>query len=123
MKQTTNNKVIITTALTGNAIRRDKCPDLPYTPEEFAAEAVRCARAGASIIHIHVRTDEGVPTMDVNRFRECHDAMDEALAKEGLDAIINLSTGAVNTPDDVRWPHIEAIKPEICSYNPGTLNW
>lgn len=118
-----DKKVIITTAITGNAIKRDKCPSLPYTPEEFAAEAVRCARAGASIIHIHVRDDYGTPTMDVQRFRECHEAIDEALTAQGLDAIINLSTGAVGQPDDVRWKHIEELKPEICSFNPGTLNW
>ena len=124
MKQVmTNDKIIITSAITGNAIRRDKCPSLPYTPEEFAAEAVKCARAGASIIHIHVRDDNGVPTMSVDRFRACYEAIDDALTKEGLDMIINLSTGAVNTPEEVRWPHIAAIKPEICSYNPGTLNW
>ena len=116
-------KVIITTAITGNAIKRDKCPSLPYTPEEFAAESVRCARAGASIIHIHVRDDVGTPTMDVQRFRDCYTAIDEALTKEGLDCIINLSTGAVGQPDDVRWKHIADIKPEICSFNPGTLNW
>lgn len=117
------NKVIITTAITGNAIKRDKCPSLPYTPEEFAQEAVRCARAGAAMIHIHVRTDDGTPTMEVQRFRECYDAIDEALAKEGLDAIINLSTGAVGAPDEVRWKHIAEIRPEVCSFNPGTLNW
>lgn len=116
------NKLIVTAALCGNGTKKDKAPTVPYTAEELAKDAVACTKAGAAIIHIHVRDDEGNATMDTQKFIDAHSACRKALDKEGLDAILNLSTGGVGS-DELRTAHIEAIQPEMCSYNPGSINW
>ena len=117
-----NNKLIVTAALLGNGTTKEMNPAVPYTPEEIARDAVACVRAGASIIHIHVRDDQGRATMETQRFIDAHTAVAEALDREGLDAILNLSTGGIGS-DELRTAHIEAIRPEMCSYNPGSINW
>lgn len=117
-----NNKLIVTAALLGNGTTKEMNPAVPYTPEEIARDAVACVRAGASIIHIHVRDDQGRATMETQRFIDAHTAVAEALEREGLDAILNLSTGGLGS-DELRTAHIEAIQPEMCSYNPGSINW
>lgn len=117
-----NNKLIVTAALLGNGTTKEMNPAVPYTPEEIARDAVACVRAGASIIHIHVRDDQGRATMETQRFIDAHTAVAEALEREGLDAILNLSTGGLGS-DELRTAHIEAIRPEMCSYNPGSINW
>ncbi|MBQ9663025.1 MAG: 3-keto-5-aminohexanoate cleavage protein [Oscillospiraceae bacterium] len=117
-----NQKLIITAALLGNGTTKEMNPAVPYTPEEIARDAVACVKAGASIIHIHVRDDEGHASMETHRFAEAHSAVVDALEREGLDAILNLSTGGVGS-DELRTAHIETIKPEMCSYNPGSINW
>ena len=116
------NKLIVTAALVGNGTTKQMNPSVPYTPEEIAKDAVACVKAGAAIIHIHVRDDEGHPTMDTQRFIDTHTAVRKALNAEGLDAILNLSTGGKGS-DELRTAHIEAIQPEMCSYNPGSINW
>lgn len=117
-----NNKLIVTAALLGNGTTKAMNPAVPYTPEEIAKDAVACVKAGASIVHIHVRDDEGRPTMETQRFIDAHTAARKALDAEGLDAILNLSTGGQGS-DELRTAHIEAIQPEMCSYNPGSINW
>jgi len=117
-----DNKLIITAALVGNGTTKDKAPSVPYTADEIARDAVICAKAGAAIIHIHVRDDEGRPTMDTQRFINAHTAARKALNAASLDAILNLSTGGLGS-DELRTAHIEAVKPEMCSYNPGSINW
>jgi 3-keto-5-aminohexanoate cleavage enzyme len=117
-----NNKLIVTAALVGNGTTKEQNPAVPYTPDEIARDAVACAKAGAAIIHIHVRDDEGHATMDTQRFIDTYTAAREALNKAGLDAILNLSTGGQGS-DELRTAHIEALQPEMCSYNPGSINW
>lgn len=117
-----NNKLIVTAALVGNGTTKQMNPAVPYTAEEIARDAVACVKAGAAIIHIHVRDDEGRATMDTQRFIDAHTAVRKALDTEGLDAILNLSTGGMGS-DELRTAHVEAIQPEICSYNPGSINW
>ena len=95
-------KCIITAALTGGGTRKEMNPAVPYTAEEIAKDAVLCARAGAAIIHIHVRNEEGKQVNDVALFKAAKEQTEDALKKAGLDAIINLSTGGFYTPDDVR---------------------
>ena len=63
-------KTIITAALTGAVTPKSKCPALPITPREIAEDGVKCWKAGASILHLHMRDDEGHGTMDVAKFRE-----------------------------------------------------
>lgn len=116
------SKVVITAALVGNGTTKDKCPSVPYTAEEIARDAVACAKAGAAIIHIHVREADGKASMDTDLFAAAHAAAREALNKEGLDAVLNLSTGGMGS-DELRTAHIERIKPEMCSFNPGSINW
>ena len=61
--------VIITNSISGTVANRDQCPAIPYTPEEYAAEARRVVDEGGSMIHIHARTREGVPSYEVEDFR------------------------------------------------------
>lgn len=117
-----SNKIVITAALVGNGTTKEKAPTVPYTAEEIARDAVACAKAGAAIIHIHVRTPDGKATMDTQTFIDAHTAARAALDAAGLDAILNLSTGGTGS-DELRTAHIEAIQPEMCSYNPGSINW
>ena len=74
------DKVIITAALTGVLAIRQQSPYIPYTPDEIAAEARRCADAGASIVHIHARQDNGMPAYDV----ETYARIDEAVKRLSL---------------------------------------
>ena len=57
-----DDRVIVTCALTGVAANRDQCPAIPYTPVEIAEEARRAREAGAAIVHIHARADDGRPS-------------------------------------------------------------
>ncbi len=117
-----SNKLIVTAALLGNGTTKEMNPAVPYHAEEIAKDAVTCVRAGASIVHIHVRDDEGKATMETQKFIDAYEATKDALDKAGLDAIINLSTGGRGS-DELRTAHIEALRPEMCSYNPGSINW
>ena len=63
-------KVIITVAQTGAFHGKDANPNLPITPEEIAQSAYDCYNAGAAIVHIHVRDDEGKPSYDINKYHE-----------------------------------------------------
>ena len=56
-----SDPVILTNSISGAVANRDQCPAIPYTPEEYAAEARRAVEEGAAMIHIHARTPEGVP--------------------------------------------------------------
>ena len=74
-------KLIITAALCGAGTMKSQTPYVPVTPEEIAADAVACAKAGASVIHIHVRDDEGKNTMETERFCYVVNLVREELAK------------------------------------------
>ena len=63
-------KVIITAAITGAETTRESQPNLPVTPEELANSAYECYKAGASIVHLHVREDDGTPTQDPKIFKK-----------------------------------------------------
>ena len=118
----TDNRLIVSAALFGNGTTKEMNPATPYYPEEIAEDAVKCVRAGASILHLHARDKNGVPTLDPGCFRDNYEAVKDALKKEGLDAIVNLSTGGLGSTEE-RIEHIRQLKPEICSYNPGSINW
>ena len=88
-------KLIITAAICGAEVTKEHNPNIPYTVEEIGREAESAYKAGASIIHLHVRDDNGVPTQDKERFRQCI----EEIQKRCPDAIIQPSTGgAVGMP-------------------------
>lgn len=110
---------IITCAMSGVAANRDQCPAIPYTPEDYAAEARRAYDAGASVLHIHARYPDGRPSFRVEEYR----TITEAILAEVPDIVINLSTGAVGIPIEERVHHITALKPEIGALNMGSMNY
>lgn len=113
------SKTIITAALTGQVTPKSKNPNLPITPKEIAEDAIRVWKEGAAIVHLHMRTDEGVGTMDKERFKETVQRI-----KDNTDLVINLtSSGERQAPDERRIEHIVEIKPEMASFDVGTFNW
>ncbi|HNY63110.1 MAG TPA: 3-keto-5-aminohexanoate cleavage protein [Bacteroidales bacterium] len=112
-------KLIITAAICGAEVLKEHNPAVPYTIEELVREAKSAYDAGASIIHLHVRWDDGTPTQDKGRFKEAIDA----IKKEIPDIIIQPSTGgAVGMTDDERLQPTE-LKPEMATLDCGTLNF
>ena len=120
-------KLIITAALCGAGTMKSQTPYVPVTPEEIAADVVACAvavvKAGASVIHIHVRDDEGKNTMETERFCHVVNLVREELAKANLDAVLNLTSSGSKFSEDMRLAHLPILKPEMCSYDPGSMNW
>jgi 3-keto-5-aminohexanoate cleavage enzyme len=110
---------IITNSISGAVANRDQCPAIPYTPEEYAAEARRVVDEGASMIHIHARTPDGVPSYEVEDFR----AITEAILAEVDDVIINYSTGALGVPLEKRIEYLRALKPDVAALNMGSMNY
>ena len=110
---------IITCAMSGVAANRDQCPAIPYTPEDYAAEARRAADGGASVLHIHARYPDGRPSYRVEEYR----AITQAILAEVPDMIINFSTGAVGIPIEERVHQITALKPELGALNMGSMNY
>lgn len=114
----TNTPVIITCALTGVLANRDQCPHIPYTPKEIAQDAKRCYDAGATVVHIHGRTDDGAPTWDLNTFQEI------AAETRALSPIIlNFSTGTIDDDTTPQETIIREVRPEIAALNMGTMNY
>ncbi len=112
------NKVILTAALTGVAANRKQCPAIPYTPDEIAEEAYRCYQAGASVVHIHARENDGRPSHRVEVYKEILDK-----TRKKCDILINFSTGAIDVPKEDRIKHISELKPEIGALNMGSMNY
>ena len=112
-------KLIITAAISGAEVTKDHNPNVPYTVEEVGREAESAYKAGASIIHLHVRNDDGTPTQDKERFKAC---MDE-IKKRCPDVIIQPSTGgAVGMSDEERLQPTE-LGPEMATLDCGTVNF
>ncbi|MDY0078272.1 MAG: 3-keto-5-aminohexanoate cleavage protein [Bacteroidales bacterium] len=112
-------KLIITAAICGAEVLKEHNPAVPYTVEEMVREAKSAYDAGASIIHLHVRWDDGTPTQDKGRFEEIINAIKEEIH----DVIIQPSTGgAVGMTDDERLQPTE-LKPEMATLDCGTLNF
>ena len=111
--------VIITNSISGAVANRDQCPAIPYTPEEYAAEAKRAVDEGASMIHIHARTPDGVPSYEIEDFR----AITEAILAEVGDVVINLSTGAIGVPLEKRIAYLRELRPDVGALNMGSMNY
>ncbi|HHU22488.1 MAG TPA: 3-keto-5-aminohexanoate cleavage protein [Clostridiales bacterium] len=116
-------KIIITAALCGAGTTKKQTPYVPITPEEIAKDAVACAKAGAAIVHFHVRDEEGKNTMETERFVQVIELVREECAKANVDIVLNLTTSGAKFPEDMRLAHLPILKPEMCSYDPGTMNW
>lgn len=113
------DKLIITAAICGAEVLKEHNPAVPYTVEECVREARSAYDAGASIIHLHVRYDNGTPTQDKERFR----VIMEAIAHACPGVIIQPSTGgAVGMTNDERLQPTE-LNPEMATLDCGTLNF
>lgn len=132
-----NKNVILTCAVTGSGDSHLKHPNVPSTPRQIADSAIEAAKAGAAIVHLHVREADGTPSRKLEYYEETVDL----IRQSGVDMIINLTTGMggdyVEHPDDPtifgpgsdmispleRVKHIQKIKPEICTLDCGSFNY
>ncbi|AZQ68121.1 3-keto-5-aminohexanoate cleavage protein [Silicimonas algicola] len=140
MPLTMNRKVFITCAVTGSGGTQDRSPHVPRSPEQIAASAIDAARAGAAIVHCHVRDpDTGRPSRRVELYREVTDRIRDA----EVDVILNLTAGMggdmVFGPPEAPFPlneaatdmggaadrmaHVADCLPEICTLDCGTMNF
>jgi 3-keto-5-aminohexanoate cleavage enzyme len=110
---------VITCAVSGAVANKEQCPGIPYTPEEYAKEVRRARDAGAAMVHVHARTPEGIPTVEVEHYR----AITQAILAETPDIIVNFSTGWVGLPMAERVGHITRLRPEIGALNMGSMNY
>ena len=134
-----NREVFITCAVTGSGSTQDRSPHVPRSPKEIADSAIAAAKAGAAIVHCHVRDPEtGVPSRDPRMFREVTDRIRDA----STDVVLNLTAGMggdmvfgpVEAPLPVsngtdmagateRVQHVVECRPEICTLDCGTMNF
>ena len=113
-----SEKVIITCAVTGAETTRESQPALPVTPEEIASSAFEAWEAGAAVLHLHVRHDDGSPTQDVAVFRKAIE-----LVRSKCDIVIECTTGGAvgMTPEERLQP--VTLRPEMASLDCGTVNF
>ncbi|MEK9724725.1 MAG: 3-keto-5-aminohexanoate cleavage protein, partial [Rhodospirillaceae bacterium] len=133
-----NKKTILSCAVTGSAPTTDKNPAVPVTPKQIAQSAVEAWRAGAAIVHVHVRDPEtGAPSMALEHYR----GVVEGIRNSGSDVLINLTTGPGANfipgdddpldyqegtnfrPPTERVQHVEELRPPICSLDVATMNF
>ncbi|WP_428515079.1 3-keto-5-aminohexanoate cleavage protein [Roseovarius sp.] len=135
-----NREVFITCAVTGSGGTQDKSPHVPRSPQQIAESAIAAAKAGAAVVHCHVRDPEtGVPSRDVKMFRE----VTERIRDAEVDVVLNLTAGMggdmvfgdVENPlplkEDAtdmigateRVAHVAECRPEICTLDCGTMNF
>lgn len=114
-----DGKIVITCACTGAETTKAHNPALPTTPDEIAAAAEECAAAGAAILHLHVRDDEGRPTQSVARFRQAIEAI-----RRKTDIVVEITTGGAvgDSPEERLRPVVE-LEPEMASLDCGTVNF
>ena len=96
---------------------------MPITADEIAADVVACAKAGAAIAHLHVRDENGKNTMVTDKFIDVVTKVRKAIADEGLDVVLNLTTSGSAFSEELRVAHLPILMPEMCSYDPGSMNW
>jgi 3-keto-5-aminohexanoate cleavage enzyme len=114
-----DDPVIISCSISGVIANRDQCPAIPYTPEEYAAEARRAVDEGASQIHIHARKPDGTPSYEVEDFQ----AITEAILAEVGDVIVNYSTGAIGISMEKRIEYLRACRPDVAALNMSSMNY
>lgn len=135
-----NREVFITCAVTGSGATQDRSPHVPRSPKAIADSAIAAARAGAAVVHCHVRDPEtGAPSRDTELFREVTDRIRDA----ETDVVLNLTAGmggditfgGVDSPLPVdeagtdmagaaeRVAHVAQCRPEICTLDCGTMNF
>jgi len=134
-----NREVFITCAVTGSGATQDRSPHVPRSPKEIADSAIEAAKAGAAIVHCHVRDPEtGKPSRKVEYYREVTERIREA----EVDVVLNLTAGmggdiifgptenpmALSPATDMigasaRVEHVAECLPEICTLDCGTMNF
>ena len=114
-----DDPVVISCSISGVIANREQCPAIPYTPEEYAAEARRAVDEGASQIHIHARKPDGTPSYEVEDFG----AITEAILAEVGDVIVNYSTGAIGIPIAKRIEYLRELKPDVAALNMSSMNY
>lgn len=114
------NKVILTVAPTGAWPSKKDTPYVPLQPKEIADEVYACWKAGASVAHLHVRDDEDKSSMNYDKFVETVGYIRDT----DCDIVLNLTTsGQLGLEDEARMRHIIDLKPEMASYDCGSMNW
>ncbi len=109
---------VVTCALTGVLANRKQCAAIPYTPREIAEEARRAYDAGASVVHIHARRDDGSPTFSPETFAEIKREI-----RERCPVVLNFSTGTIAADVSEQCRYLEECRPEIGALNMGTMNY
>ena len=121
MDNVLKNKRIITVATTGAWPTKENTPNVPIEPEEIAEEVYNCWKAGAAVAHIHCRNDEGRAAMEFPKFQK---TVELIRAREDCDIVINLTTsGGVGLKEEDRIKPFYELKPDMASYDCGTMNW
>ena len=134
-----NREVFITCAVTGSGSTQDKSPHVPRSPQQIADSAIAAAKAGAAVVHCHVRDPEtGAPSRDLGYFRELTDL----IRASDVDVVLNLTAGMggdmvfggseqplpLTEGTDMagateRVAHVAECLPEICTLDCGTMNF
>jgi 3-keto-5-aminohexanoate cleavage enzyme len=112
--------LILTAAIVGAEVMRSDNPAVPYTAKELAQETKRCVDAGASIVHIHVRQEDGTPSQSHDLFSK---ALQEIIALCDPVPIVQFSTGGavgMSVPERIQ---ALSIRPEMCTLNTGSVNF
>ena len=113
----TSDKGIITCAMSGAVTTRAQYPAIPYTLQDYADEARRAYDAGAAIVHVHAREDDGTPSYSPERFAAIGDAI-----RGACPIILNFSTGTID-PEVKKAEHVRRYRPEIGALNMGSMNY
>jgi 3-keto-5-aminohexanoate cleavage enzyme len=114
-----DDPVVISCSISGVLANRDQCPAIPYTPQEYAAEARRAVDEGASQIHIHARKPDGTPSYEIEDFRD----ITEAILAEVGDVIVNYSTGAIGISLEKRIEYLRELRPDVAALNMSSMNY
>ncbi|MFA5537152.1 MAG: 3-keto-5-aminohexanoate cleavage protein [Bacillota bacterium] len=114
-----DDKVILTVATTGAWPSKEDTPYVPLQPEEIAEEIFACYQAGASVAHVHVRDDDNKASMKYEKFEQV-----VKLVRDRCDIVLNLTTsGGLGFSDEERMKPFIELKPEMASYDCGSMNW
>jgi uncharacterized protein (DUF849 family) len=115
----TERRAFCSCALTGGMSVPGQSPAIPVTPDQIIESGIAAARAGAAILHVHVRDDEGRPVSDLGRFREVVSGL-----REGCDAIVQPTTGGgVGMTIEQRAAVVTECRPEMATFNCGSINF
>jgi uncharacterized protein (DUF849 family) len=109
---------VITCAVTGVLANRKQCVGIPYTPTEIADECKRAYDAGAAVVHIHARNDDGSPTFSPPVFAQIKQEV-----RKRCPIILNFSTGTILEDVSDQAQYLRECKPEIGALNMGTMNY